>query len=348
MPTSNLFAFDAAGRVLVVVDAREVLVHDGDDQAPRWKLDLPDDPVGLGVTGDAVLTLDAAGKLSWWDVTHGAPLGSTDLGAAPRALAVAKNRAISAVILPDGVALVERGQAHRMLPLADATAAALTDDGARVAIASATGEMQILSVIGEPVGTSQLGAAVTSLCWSAAGFWVATSGDRVLRVAATGGDPEHITRARGNEVDCASASTDGGMFAFRLNDTTLMALTYPARETAVQLIYMDRKVSGVAFGNGPRLGVGLVGGDGNIADIPRGGLFRTDTFPGRTHNRWLVNMGIHPEVLPPEQRLAPEPVPQRPAAVVAAPAASGSTSTKKWALYAVALVVVIILASRYL
>src|SRR6202012_156020 len=115
--------------------------------------------------------------------------------------------------------------------------------------------------------------------------WVATSGDRVLRVPATGGEPEHITRARDMEVDCASASTDGGMLAFRLNDTTLMALTYPAREKAVQLIYGDRKVRRLAFGKGPRLGVGLVGGDGNIADIPRGGLFRTDTFPGRTHNR---------------------------------------------------------------
>jgi hypothetical protein len=145
----------------------------------------------------------------------------------------------------------------------------------------------------------QLEEPVTSLCFSPAGFWIATGGERVFRVAEDAASVEQITRAGGMTPDCVCASTDGSMFAARLSETVVIALALPSRDTAVQLVYMDRKIAGVAFGPERLLGVGLLAGDGNIVDITEKQLRRTDTFPGRTHNRWMVSTTIKPEVLPP-------------------------------------------------
>ena len=130
-------------------------------------------------------------------------------------------------------------------------------------------------------------------------MWLVTTGDRVLRIGPEGGPAEPVTRAEGMTPDCVSASEDGSMFAVRLTPEIVMALAFPSRETVVQLRYLERKVSGVAFGPDRLLGVGLVGGDGNVVDIPAEQLRRTDTFPGRVHNRWLVSTVIKPGLLPP-------------------------------------------------
>jgi hypothetical protein len=158
--------------------------------------------------------------------------------------------------------------------------------------------VRIVSAEGDAVGARKLEAAVTSLCFNPAGFWIATSGDCVFRVAENGATSEQITRAEGATPDCVCASTDGSMLAMRLNDTLVIALALPSRDTVVQLGYMDRKVAGVAFGPGRLLGIGLLGGDGNVVDIPAKQLRRTDTFEGRPHNSWLVNTVIKPEALP--------------------------------------------------
>src|SRR5262249_19208389 len=88
----------------------------------------------------------------------------------------------------------------------DGQSGGLREEGDVLALGSGTGEVKIVRASGDPVGTSKLEGCVTSLCWSPAGFWIATSGDRVLRIAPEGGAPEHITRAGGMTPDCASAS----------------------------------------------------------------------------------------------------------------------------------------------
>ncbi|APR84836.1 Hypothetical protein A7982_10185 [Minicystis rosea] len=340
MPSPNLCAYDAAGRVLVIADGRQVLVHGGADEAPLWKCDLAADPVGFAAAGDLVVTLDDAGKLSFWNMMSGELLGAIDVPGPPRALVSARNRPLFAAVGSDGITLVERNTPSRALPLTDATAAALTDDGARVAIGDAAGTVHILSASGEAVGTSKLDGAVTSLCFSAKGFWIATSGDRVLRVPFDGGEPEHITRAGDMAPDCASASTDGSLFAVRLSPTLVMALAYPSRETAVQLRYFDRQAAGVAFGKGHRLGVALAGGDGNFVDIPNEALLRTDTFPGRTHNRWMVGTVIKSQGGAPE---APRPAP---APIAPTATSDGSGSARTWLIVIAALIVLGVILSR--
>ncbi|MFT3774641.1 MAG: hypothetical protein QM820_55525 [Minicystis sp.] len=346
MPTPNLCAYDAAGRVLVLCDGRQVLVHGGADEAPLWKRDLDADPVGFGAAGDAVITLDSAGKLAFWHITEGEPLTTIDVTPNPRALGVARQRALCAVVVADGVTLVERGVAPRTLKLGGATAAALNDDGTRLAMGNAAGEVQIVTASGDPVGKSQLDGAVTSLCWSAAGFWIATCGERVLRIEPAGGEFEHITRAGGMAPDCVSASLDGRLFAARLTENLMMALAYPSRETAVQLRYPTRKVTGVAFGPGHRLGVALDLGDGNFVDIPNEQLLRTDTFPGRTHNRWMVATLIKSQGTPAGATPAAAAGAPATAPLTASPATASKSSAGMWLGIIGALIGIAIVLSR--
>jgi WD40 repeat protein len=299
MSTPNLFAYDPIGLVLVVSDDHEVLVHRGADEAPKWRHRVDGDLVGLGAGGDTVITLESQGKLTFWKGEDGAVIEAFALGKAATGLAVIRNGSKCAVVSADGVTIVCREMAPLDLAAPGATAAAWSRDGARLAIGDASGTVRILSAAGDAIGATRLEEPVASLCFSPAGFWIATGGDRVFRVAEDGSSVEQITRADGMKPDCVCASTDGSMFAVRLSDTLMIALAYPSRETVVQLSYLDREIAGVAFGPDRLLGVGLRGGDGNIVDITEKQLRRTDTFEGRTHNRWMVSTVIKPEVLPP-------------------------------------------------
>jgi hypothetical protein len=299
MPAPNLFAYDPIGTVLVVCDGKEVLVHHGADEAPKWRHHVDGDLVGLGAGGDTVITLEAQGKLTFWSGAAGAVLETIALGEAALGLAVTRNGSACAVIVAGAILVVTRGSEPRRIEAAGATAAAWSRDGARLAIGDTSGAVRVVAHAGDPVGATKLDDAVTSLCYSPAGFWIATSGERVHRVAEDGASVEPITRVGGMTPDCVCASTDGSMFAARLSETIVIALALPSRDTAVQLVYLDRKVAGVAFGPDRLLGVGLLGGDGNIVDITEKQLRRTDTFQGRTHNRWMVKTTIKPEVLPP-------------------------------------------------
>ena len=305
MPTPNLFAYDPIGSVLVVADDREVLVHRGADEAPKWKHRVDGDLVGLGAGGDTVITLENKGNITFFRGADGVVLEAIALAKEATSLAVTRNGSKCAVVVIDAVTIVCRDTVPIELPAAGATAAAWSRDGARLAVGDASGTVRILSAAGEELGATRLEEPVASLCFSPAGFWIATGGDRVFRVAEDGSSVEQITRAGGMKPDCVCASTDGSMFAVRLSDTVMIALALPSRETAVQLIYVERTIAGVAFGPDRLLGVGLAGGDGNIVDIQEKQLRRTDTFEGRPHNRWLVTTVIKPEVLPPAPARAP-------------------------------------------
>jgi WD40 repeat protein len=299
MSTPNLFAYDPIGTVLVVADDKEVLVHRGADEAPKWRHRVDGDLVGLGAGGDTVITLENKGKIIFWSGADGAVLETIALGKEATSLAVTRNGSKCAVVVADAVVVVCRDTAPIELPAAGATAAAWSRDGARLAIGDASGAVRVLSAAGDEVGATRLEDPIVSLCFSPAGFWIATGGDRVFRIAEDGSSVEQITRASGMKPDCVCASTDGSMFAMRLSDELMIAMAYPSRETVVQLKYMDRAVAGVAFGPDRLLGVGLRGGDGNIVDIQERQLRRTDTFEGRPHNRWMVGTVIKPELLPP-------------------------------------------------
>jgi WD40 repeat protein len=342
--TANRFAFHPSGRVLVVFDGKELLVH-GKEEAPQWKRQMEGDLLGLAAFGEAVVTLEAGGKITWWSAAKGDPLGSVSTGANVFALASARGVAACLAVMPGGVEVAEQGKELRSLPFpGNVTAAALRDDGGRIAVGCEDGTVTIVTADGAPVGTSKLDGAVASLCWSPAGFWIATWGERIVRVDADGGPPKPITRAGGMAPDCVCASSDGTLFAMRLGPQMMMSYGYPPGAQVVQLQYYEREIAGIAFGPGRRLGVGLLGGDGNVADIPGGKLYRTDTFPGRTHNRWLVNMNIDPSAAPPAAAPVTPPADPTPDARTLAAASPAAKLPLAWIAVAVLVIIAIVVA----
>ena len=310
MVSPSLCAFDPSGSSLAVTDGDELLVYGGLEDEPRWARTLPSRIVGLGAGEGSVTTYEARGVLSWWSGS-GEVYASTTVGDDGLALATARDGQACAVVFPDRVVLVERGAASRTVRIPEATAAAFSFDGGRVAVGTASGRLEILTFAGERLGGSMLEAGVRSLASSPRGSWYAASGDRIVRINATGGEPSRVTRATGLTPDCLCVSDDGTLFAVRLDDHTVIALSDPPTQNVVQLVYPSRTATGLAFGAGRVLGVALDGGDANYVDIPNKELRRTDTFSHREHVRWLVQVGIHPEAAPPPGVVAPSTPPPR-------------------------------------
>ncbi len=297
MATSPLLAFDPGAPTLALADGDEVLVHGGLDEAPRWRRTLEAPVVGVGAAGGVVATLDAQGTVTWWSAA-GDPLTSSRLGGEPCGFALSPDGQACAVLFEERMVLMERGAAARSVPVGGARCAAFSCDGGRVAVGAAAGTLSVVGFAGDLVGQANLEGAVRSVAASPRGDWYLTAADRVLRVA-PGGDVVHqVTRASGYEPDCITVSEDGALFAVRLDEALVLSLGDPPGETVVQLSYPERRVCGVAFGPGRVLGVGLHGGDANFVHIAEKELRRSDTFEGRTHNRWLVRVVIDPEAAP--------------------------------------------------
>jgi hypothetical protein len=291
---STLFAYHRSGSLIVVGDDAEVLVYAGEDERPLWKAPCSAGVAAVGATATEVVAVDREGLLSRWDAASGQPVGDTTLGAAPRAFALAEG-GLCAVALPSSVALVTR-EATRTLPVEGASALAI-GDGDRVAVGAESGRVAVHAADGELVGACELGAPVRGLTWSAGGFWFATAGERLYRVDAGGGAHEVVTRAEGMTPDHVACSSDGALVALRLDPRTVVALAYPSRATAATIAYVDREVTGVAFGVGAWLGVGMDRGDANKVDLRTGAVHRTDPHPGRPRNTWLLKVAVEPSAL---------------------------------------------------
>jgi hypothetical protein len=334
MAAQNLTAFDPSSLNLALADGDDLLIHGGTDEKPLWIRKLQAKAVGVGAGGGIVCTLDDNGLLTWWSGS-GEVLGTSSLGDAPLALATAPDGQACAALFDDRIVLVERGAAARTVRLQDVTAAAFSADGGRVAIGTAHGQVKIMTFAGEPIGESKLEDGVRGLAASPKGHWYATSGDRVLRIDANGGEPQRVTRAAGLEPDLIAVSSDGLLFAVRLRDDLVMCLGDPPHKTVAQIDYPQRTTCGLGFGKGHVIVIGLEGGDGNYVNIPDEQLCRTETFEGRTHNRWLVGVNIDASAVPgaPPRRTsdappssAPAPKPAlapQPAPAPAAPAKQG-------------------------
>lgn len=295
---NNVFAFDPRGAVLVVADGAEVLVHGGDDERPLWRRTQSAAIIGLGAAADMVAVLEEGGRISLFRAMTGEPLESVTEASASSLVMAADGRV--AVVVEGGIAIVTRGQTARRLAVEDASAVAFSKDGSRIAVGTQSGKVSVFDTftLGTPDGTAEVGPSIRSICWNAKGFWIASGDDRIFEVAANAGTATQMTRAGGMKPDCLTCSQDGALLGVRLDEKTVVALVLPSKDTVGSFIYLDREASGVAFGPGPKLGIGLVGGDGNIMDLANDGVLRTDTHPGRTHNRWMLKASIESHLVP--------------------------------------------------
>lgn len=321
---ANQLVFEPSG-VVALADGTDLLAHGGSDERPLWRQTLPAEIVALGAARGVFVALERGGRVTFW-APDGAPLGSQSVAADADGLAVSPDGRF--VVLAGGTATLHaRGGEGQPLPVAEATAAAFSRDGSALAVGTKASELRLFSGAGVEAGVAATEAPVRSVAPRPSG-WLVAAGERILRVGPTGQPVERVTRAGGMEPDLLAVSPDGALFAARLSESLVMCLGDPPQETVAQLTYIDRKISGVAFGPERLFFVGLVGGDANYVDIAGKELRRTDPFEGRAMNRWMVKVVIEPDAAPPvasptAASPASQPAPAPPAAPSPAPRASG-------------------------
>jgi len=127
--------------------------------------------------------------------------------------------------------------------------------------------------------------------------WLVTAGSAQHAV-----DPQsavrRVTGLGGTLLKAVAASERGTLVALQAGDKLAVVIAWPSRDTAANLEYPERTITGLALGGGA-LWVGLDRGDGNKYDLTAGDLYRTDPHPGRPLERWLVATGHHPEIARP-------------------------------------------------
>lgn len=292
----SLFSWSAAA--FACVDGAELFAWDPNLDAPTWGRPLPRPALAVAGGGTILATLDDTGQLGFWNGRDGAAVGSASV-AGGQLLAMAWGNAC-AIAAPDRVDLLD-AKGQRSLAIAGATALRFSRDDTRLAVGLPDGRVTFLDVAsGAVLGSAQVEssvAPVTALFERAPGAeWLATAGDSLHAI-----EPNRVRRVTGlggPMLTAVAANERGTLVALQAGDDLAVVLAWPSRETAANLRYPERKVRGVALGNGA-LWVGLDLGDGNKLDLESGSLFRTDPHPGRPMNRWLVATGHHPEVARP-------------------------------------------------
>ncbi|MBO6935635.1 MAG: hypothetical protein JJ863_11695 [Deltaproteobacteria bacterium] len=332
----SLFDYDPEGHSLVLADGRELLVHDGRTEGPRWRIEVGARLVGVGSNLLSIVSLDEVGQLTIWSHETATEVRSVAL-AVPATGLVHDAEGRCGAIHPGGViTLVGGDPLEHAVP--GATAAAFAADGALL-VGTGEGTLHRFDAQGALVGTAQVPGPVADIAYGA-GFFLIANGGSVHRL--DGLEVSHVTNApEGAPVKHAAVNEDGSRIALSAGDQQVYVLEYPSRETEGHAIYGDRTINGLAFGPGDWFGVGLDGGDGNKFDLRTGATHRTDTHPGRQHNRWILMNGFgHAEPEPAPRPAQPVPAP-RPTGGVVAPPEPGMPQGMKIFL-AVAAVVLIV------
>ena len=307
--TLSGIAYGPDEHVLLTFDEREVLAHDAQTEAPKWRLTLDENVVALafadpqalpGGTGGSpwrnaagrlIIAVDAAGALHTIDPAAGQATSKHGPFGKPLAFAVGIAGAGSVVALSTADRLhLWRGGAHTEIP-GRASAVAISNDGATLAIGAADGSLRFLSITGSsnPVETfcAVVHGGVTDLVQHPGGTWIVSGKSGIVTV--TGEGPQRLANM---PADIGRVRLDGRgrRLAAQLGERTVAVYGWPSLDLLTRIEYVERTVTGLAFGPEDWLGLGLDHGDGNKIDILTGATHRTDTHPGRTHRSWLLSV----------------------------------------------------------
>jgi hypothetical protein len=287
-------AYDPRGRIFVVTHDEALLVHDGDSEAPLWQETIDETIAGVAIAGDEIVVLGEEGAVRRFTFLH-RELARASLGGPVRTFAVREDGTIVGAH-EDHVSLLRRNDLAAV-PLyhRGVTALAWSRDGKRVLVgkSSPEGEHQLVlldGANGEPQGAPQtLASAITAIASCPKGFFVA-NGDRIQRFTQPDAPLAHVTRAREHVITDVACSAEGTRLAMQIDRSRVLVLDDPPGEALLDVSYPQRVCSGVAFGPRPWIAIALAGGDANRVNVDTGAMHRSDTHPGRQHNRWLVSV----------------------------------------------------------
>ncbi len=287
-------AFDPKGRLFVVTHDEELLVHDGDSEAPLWRESVGETIAGVAISGDELVAVGEDGAVRRFTFLH-RELPRASVGAGVRSFALSASGTVAAAH-DEHVSLLRKNDlASVSLYHRGVSALAWSRDGTKLLLARSKSESDHALVLldganGEPIGEPcVMTGPVSAIAPSARGFLVAC-GDRVLRFTKPEVALEHVTRARDRKITDVACTPDGGRFALQLERSQVYVLSDPPSETLLDVKYPERVTSGVSFGQRPWIAIALAGGDANKVNADTGAMHRSDTHPGRTHNRWMVSI----------------------------------------------------------
>jgi hypothetical protein len=279
-----MIAYDKRGASFALTEGAELLMHDGDSEAPLWRTTLGARIVAVGIDGERAIAVTETGSVYTFGARTGDVRATASIATRVRSACVdaAANRVVALtdtqVVRSDGGAVLALGDA-------DAHAIAMRPDGA-VLVATAR-ELVLFAADGSRSAHPLTG--VTALAHHPQGFWVVGLAAKLLRWDGSG-EPTHITNlppsAKLEHLACSER-----VLAIAWDRHMVAALEWPSKETLGSLQYLERKVEGLAVGPWPWLGVALDLGDGNKFNLESAALHRSDTHPGRPHHSWLVSVG---------------------------------------------------------
>ena len=281
-----LFDYDTGGRSIVLTDGAELLVHDGDSEAPLWRKTLDCRLVGVASTGPGIVAVDEKGTLSVFAPDSGALLGRIETGQGARGMA-AMTDGLCAIIGRSGVRIADDEGVHRRLTAPDPACVAWSPDG-MLLVGSRDGKLTVFADKDEPLQREVLDEPIGAVAWHPGGFWAVAAGTAVWRLDPAG--LERITSGPDDMPIGSIACAETGHIAVRLGETITLVLAWPSRETDATITYFDRKITDLCFGPHPFLGIGMDQGDGNKIHLVTGATHRTDTHPGRDHHSWALKV----------------------------------------------------------
>ncbi len=291
-----MIGYDKRGSVFALVDGAELLLHDGDSEGPLWRKTLDAPIVGVAADGERVVAVTAAGTVTWFAPKTGDVQRTAGLGSKVERAVIAGDRIVAAsadkLVTLDG-------------PLADhgAKALAISAEGDVLAVRS-DAELVLIKRDGTKTSQRYDGVSPRAVAHHPEGFWVLGLAGKLLKWdgAAT---PTHITSLpKDSRLDHLACSDKA--IAITWDDHMVVAMEWPSKETLGTLQYLERKVTGVAFGPWPWLGVALDLGDGNKFNLTDARLHRSDTHPGRKHNSWMVSVGGSSKAKPAAKPATPD------------------------------------------
>ncbi len=307
--TFSGIAYGPDEHVLLTFDERELLAHDAQTEAPRWRLALEApvvalafaDPMALpgalggspwrNAAGRVIIAVDATGALLTVDPAAGQATSKHGPFGKPLAFAVgvAGAGAVVALATEDRLHLW-RGGEHVELP-GRASALAISNDGATLAIGAVDGSLRFLSISGSanPVETfcAVVHGGITDVVQHPGGTWIVSGKSGISTV--NGDGPQRLANLPA-DVGRLRLDGRGRRLAAQLGDRTVAVYAWPSLELLTRIEYVERRVCGLAFGPGDWLGLALDHGDGNKIDVVTSATHRTYTHPGRTHRSWLLSV----------------------------------------------------------
>jgi hypothetical protein len=279
-----MIAYDKRGASFALTEDAELLLHDGDSEAPLWRTTLDAKIVGVGLEGERAIAVTEAGTVHTFGSRTGDARGTTKIAGRVRRACV-DAAAQRVVALTESEVVRSDGGAALVLGEADARAVAMRADGT-VLVATAS---DLILFAPDGARTARAFAGVTALAHHPQGFWLLGLAAKVMQWDGSG-EPTHVTNLPPNAKLEHLACSDR-VLAIGWDRHMVAALEWPSKETLGSLQYLERNVEGLAVGPWPWLGVALDLGDGNKFNLQSAALHRSDTHPGRPHHSWLVSVG---------------------------------------------------------